>query len=198
MKEKENMMAFWGVEVFRNTYVFPPPKYLWCIEFYWGPFLVAHKASVWNSYGLWGDRNSGTVLGGRVEAVENNPNKYSGRHPIDTVWVIYSLSCCWKHCTSVVSLYVQTFSTSAFKDFDSIFQHVLLFWNLPRFDTAIKRKSHQANKGCHNTTASPCGPTQSKKFCVVHWKVWDHSPYSQELYHVTPSVWSHQEGIWWL
>jgi len=47
---------------------------------------VAQKASVWNTYGLWGDRDSETVLGGRVEAVENNPNKYSGRHPIDTDW----------------------------------------------------------------------------------------------------------------
>jgi hypothetical protein len=30
-------------------------------------------------------RDSETVLGGRVEAVENNPSWYSDRHPIDTV-----------------------------------------------------------------------------------------------------------------
>lgn len=59
------------------------------------------------------------------------------------------------------------------------------YWD---FDTAIKRKSRQASKGCHNTAASPCGPTQSKKFCILHWKVWDHSPYSQELHHVTASI----------
>jgi hypothetical protein len=130
VKEKENMMAFWGIDVFRNTNVFPPPKYLWCVGFYWGHFSCGTKGFCVEYLRVVRYRDSETVLGGRVEAVENNPNEYSGRHPIDTVWLTYSLGCCWKHCTSVVSLYVQTFSTSAFMDSDSIIQHTLLFWNL--------------------------------------------------------------------
>ena len=54
------------------------------------------------------------------------------------------------------------------------------------FDTAIKRKSLRVHKGCNNTAAFPCGPRQSRKFCIMHLKLWDHSPYSHELHHVAP------------
>jgi hypothetical protein len=143
---------------------------------------------------LWHKR----LLGGRVEAVENNPNSIQAGILLtlsdwSTPWAAAgSTAPVWSACMyrPLALQHSRTWTVS--------FSPCCYFETYRDFDIAIERKSRQANKECYNTAASPCGPAQSRKLCVTHWKVWDHSPYSQQLYHVTPYVWSHQEGIWGL
>lgn len=118
---------------------------------------MTQKTSVWNTYGLWGDGDSETVLGGRVKAIENNPNKYSRTHRIDTVWTTPwpaagSTAAMWSACMYRPSalLHSRTLMVS--------FSTRRCFETYRDLDTGIKRKSCQANRGCQNTAASPMWP----------------------------------------
>lgn len=105
---------------------------------------MAQKASLWNTYGLWGGRDPETVLGGRVEEVENNRN-----------WVFRQTSYChsdWSTLWAAAGSTAPVWSACRYRPLalqhsrtlTVSFSTCCCFETYRDFDTAIKRKSCQA------------------------------------------------------